>query len=228
MGMQSIPKNFRLLPSVSEKALRAAVKSFLASEPQWIARAIARDPALASKPEKEARKEVLLYQGLHAIALHRKAHALYEKGKVVEARQMSQAARQITVGIEIHPGAKIGRHFFIDHGTGIVIGETTVIGDDVMLYHRITLGSDGRWNSVTERRHPRIGNRVTVNTGVEMLGNSTIGDDVAVGAGTKIIGTVSVGKGARIGPQLVIRKDVPAGAVVVGYNPLTFDLVFKR
>lgn len=225
--MQAVPKNFKLLSAVDEKMLRAAVNDFLAAEPRWITEAIARDPALSSKLRSDAEKEVLLYQGLHAIALHRKAHALYLEGKTVEARQLSQAARQITVGIEIHPGAKIGKHFFIDHGTGIVIGETAVIGDDVMLYHRITLGSDGRWNSVTERRHPKLGNRVTVNTGVEILGNSTIGDDVTVGAGTKIIGTVNVGKEAKIGPQLVIRKDVPEQAVIVGYNPLTFDLVFR-
>lgn len=225
--MKRVPKDFNLLPSIDEKTLRAAIEDFLKAEPKWIDRAIEHDFALWRRPRHEVEKELLLYQGLHAIALHRKAHALYSKGKRVEARQLAQAVRRITAGIEIHPGAKIGKNFFIDHGTGIVIGEAAIIGDDVMFYHRVTLGSDGKPLPEGKRRHPKLGNRIVVNTGAELLGASTIGDDVLIGAGAKIIGNVSVGKGARIGPELVIRKNVPEKATVIGYNPQTFDLVFR-
>lgn len=225
--MLAAPKDFDLLPTVSPAMLRKAINDLLKSEPEWIDRAIEHDFALWNRPRREVEKELLLYQGLHAIALHRKAHALYVKGKRVEARSLAQAARRITAGVEIHPGAQIGRNFFIDHGTGIVIGEAAIIGDDVMFYHRVTLGSDGKPLPKGQRRHPKLGNRVVINTGAELLGASTIGDDVVIGAGAKIIGSIKVGKAARIGPELVIRKDVPEKATVIGYNPQTFDLVFR-
>lgn len=217
-------------PEISEKQLKAYIADFLQDEPDWIPRLIKRDPALSehlknvensSEAQQQAvlhevLKEALLYQGLHAIAIHKAAHALHQKHEFAQARALSQAARKETAGIEIHPGATIGKNFFIDHGTGVVIGGTAIIGDNVMLYHRVTLGSDGSKQPHGKPRHPKIGNNVTICTGAEVLGAATVGDDVVIGAGTKIIGNVTIGDGAKIGPQLVIRKDVKPGEVIIG------------
>ncbi|HTN34233.1 MAG TPA: serine O-acetyltransferase [Marinobacter sp.] len=134
------------------------------------------------------------YPGLHALWWHRLAHALWGFGLKWLARFISTIARWLT-GIEIHPGATIGRRFFIDHGMGVVIGETTVIGDDVTLYQGVTLGGTS-WNK--GKRHP------------------TIGNGVVIGAGAKILGPFEVGEGAKIGSNSVVTKAVPAGATVVG------------
>jgi len=151
--------------------------------------AVARDPAVQSRAEV-----VLGYPGVHAIWAYRAHHALWRRGHRLAARLLSQAARSAT-GIEIHPGATIGRRFFIDHGMGVVIGETAEVGDDVMIYHDVTLG--GRSLHRT-KRHP------------------TIGDGVVIGAGARVLGPVTVGAGAQIGANAVVVRDVPAGAVVVG------------
>lgn len=132
--------------------------------------------------------------GLHAIAAHRLSHMLWKKGWVFLARFISQLARFFT-GIEIHPGAVIGKRFFIDHGMGVVIGETAEIGDDVMMYHGVTLGGTGKDRG---KRHPSIGNGVTISTGA------------------KILGAIKVGDGAKIGANSVVLKDVPDGATIVG------------
>ncbi|MFT5987560.1 MAG: serine O-acetyltransferase [Marinobacter psychrophilus] len=134
------------------------------------------------------------YPGLHALLLHRVAHWLWGVGLKWLARTLSTLTRWFT-GIEIHPGATIGRRFFIDHGMGVVIGETTIIGDDVTLYQGVTLGGTS-WNR--GKRHP------------------TIGDGVVVGAGAKILGPFEVGAGAKVGSNSVVTKAVPAGATVVG------------
>lgn len=134
------------------------------------------------------------YPGLHALLFHRCNHWLWNKGLKWLARWMSTWSRWLT-GIEIHPGAKIGQRFFIDHGMGVVIGETAEIGDDVTLYHGVTLGGTS-WNK--GKRHP------------------TLEDGVIVGAGAKILGPFVVGKGAKIGSNAVVTKTVPAGATVVG------------
>lgn len=222
----TIPPDLTLLPEVSEDQLRKAVSVFLAKEPDYINTVISKDPALSSKPRDEAEREVLLYQGLHAIALHRQASEMYHNGNFLGARSLSQAARRTTGGIEIHPGARIGKNFFIDHGSGVVIGETAEIGDNVMLYHRVTLGSDAKTTD-GNRRHPKIGNNVTISTGAEVLGPATIDDDVTISAGTKVIGKVHIGANARIAPHLVIRKDVPENATVVDSdsrgNPIFTD-----
>ncbi len=148
-----------------------------------------RDPAARS------RLEVLLcYPGLHALLMHRLAHALWCRGWHLSARLVSQISRFLT-GIEIHPGARIGRRFFIDHGMGVVIGETTEIGDDVTLYQGVTLGGV---SSNTGKRHP------------------TIEDGVVIGAGAAVLGPFRVGRGARIGSNAVVLKEVPPGATVVG------------
>lgn len=131
--------------------------------------------------------EVLIcYPGLHAILLHRLAHGLYQIRLRLIARIVSQLARAIT-GIEIHPGAMIGRRFFIDHGMGVVIGETAVIGDDVILYQGVTLGGTGKDRG---KRHPTLGNQVVIGTGAKVLGNITLGNNVKVGAGSVVVHSV--------------------------------------
>ena len=129
---------------------------------------------------------VLCYPGFHAILLHRLAHRLYGSGLNLPARLISQFSRAIT-GIEIHPGATIGRRFFIDHGMGVVIGETSEIGDDVLLYQNVTLGGTGKERG---KRHPTIGNNVVIGTGAKVLGNIYIGNYVKVGAGSVVIHSV--------------------------------------
>ena len=138
--------------------------------------------------------EVLLYPGLHAIVSHRLAHRLYIRGMPFVPRLISQLARFLT-GIEIHPGATIGRGFFIDHGMGVVIGETTEIGDWVMLYQGVTLGGTGKQKG---KRHP------------------TIEDNVIVGVDASVLGAITIGAGARIGGGAVVVKDVPPHSTAVG------------
>lgn len=126
------------------------------------------------------------YPGFHAILLHRLAHKLYKMGLPLPARMISQFSRTLT-GIEIHPGATIGRRFFIDHGMGVVIGETAEIGDDVLVYQGVTLGGTGKEKG---KRHPTLGNHVVVGTGAKVLGNILIGDHVKIGAGSVVIHSV--------------------------------------
>ncbi|MBI2107580.1 serine acetyltransferase [Candidatus Woesearchaeota archaeon] len=141
--------------------------------------------------------EVFLYQGVHAIWMHRIAHSIYSAGVPFLPRLLSQISRLLT-SIEIHPGAKIGRRFFIDHGHGIVIGETAEIGDDVMMYHGVTLGGHGWWvDKKGQKRHPTIGNNVTL------------------GVGCKILGPVTVGNNSKIGAGAIVIDDVPPNSTVV-------------
>jgi serine O-acetyltransferase len=129
---------------------------------------------------------VLCYPGFHAVLLHRLAHKLYLQGLTVPARLISQLGRSLT-GIEIHPGARIGRRFFIDHGMGVVIGETSEIGDDVLMYQNVTLGGTGKDRG---KRHPTIGNNVVIGTGAKILGDIRVGNFVKVGAGSVVIRSV--------------------------------------
>ncbi|TDT45658.1 serine O-acetyltransferase [Fonticella tunisiensis] len=150
---------------------------------------------LKKDPAAKSLFEVLTcYPGLHAVLFYRLAHRLYLRKRYTLARIISQIARSLT-GIEIHPGAKIGKGLFIDHGMGVVIGETAEIGDNVTIYHGVTLGGVGNEKG---KRHP------------------TIGDNVMIGAGAKILGPIKVGNGARIGANSVVLKDVPDRATVVG------------
>jgi len=128
---------------------------------------------------------ILCYPGFHAILAHRLAHKLYRAGLPLVPRVISQCSRFLT-GIEIHPGAQIGRRFFIDHGMGVVIGETTEIGDDVLLYQGVTLGGTGNEKG---KRHPTLGNHVVVGTGAKILGGIRIGDNVKIGAGSVVSGS---------------------------------------
>jgi len=148
-----------------------------------------RDPAAKSYLEV-----ILCYPGLHAVICHRIAHGLYRRRWYVAARLISQISRFFT-GIEIHPGAAIGRRFFIDHGSGIVIGETTEIGDDVTLYQGVTLGGTGKDKG---KRHPTIGNNVTI------------------GSGAKILGPISIGHNAKIGAGAVVVRCIPPNSTAVG------------
>lgn len=136
------------------------------------------DPAAKSVLEV-----VLCYPGFHATLLHRLAHKLYKWNVPLAPRVISQLSRTLT-GIEIHPGATIGRRFFIDHGMGVVIGETAEIGDDVLVYQGVTLGGTGKEKG---KRHPTIGNHVVIGTGAKVLGNIRIGDYVKIGAGSVVV-----------------------------------------
>ena len=140
-----------------------------------------RDPAAQSVIEV-----ILCYGGLHAIWLHRPSHALYVRGWVLLPRLISNFARFLT-GIEIHPGATIGEGFFIDHGTGIVIGETAEVGRNVTLYQGVTLGGTGKEKG---KRHPTLGNNVVVASGAKVLGSFTVGDHAKIGAGSVVLGPV--------------------------------------
>jgi serine O-acetyltransferase len=142
------------------------------------------DTIFREDPAAKSVLEILLcYPGLHAVLLHRLAHKLYLWNLPLIPRLISQVGRFLT-GIEIHPGATIGRRFFIDHGDGVVIGETTEIGDGVLIYQGVTLGGTGKEKG---KRHPTIGNCVVVGTGAKVLGNITIGDHVKIGAGSVVI-----------------------------------------
>lgn len=148
-----------------------------------------RDPAARGLLEV-----ILCYPGLHAVITHRISHSLYKKGFIVLPRIISNISRFFT-GIEIHPGAKIGRRLFIDHGTGVVIGETTEIGDDVTIYQGATLGGTGKEKG---KRHPTIGNNVVISSGAKVLGPFKVGDNSKIGAGS------------------VVLKEVPPNCTVVG------------
>jgi serine O-acetyltransferase len=152
------------------------------------------DNALRLDPAARSRLEVLLcYSGLHAVWLHRAAHFLWRNGFHLLGRLVSQTSRFLT-GIEIHPAAKIGRRLFIDHGMGVVVGETAEIGDDVTLYQQVTLGGIKLGRG---KRHP------------------TLEDGVICGAGATVLGGFTVGRGARIGPNALVLREVPAGAKVL-------------
>lgn len=147
------------------------------------------DPAAKSEVEV-----LLLYPSVHALILYRIAHKLYSKKLFFVARLISQLGRFLT-GIEIHPGAKIGRGLFIDHGMGVVIGETAEVGDNVTIYHEVTLGGTGKEKG---KRHP------------------TIGDNVIIGSGAKVLGPIYIGNNVKIGANSVVLKDVPSYATAVG------------
>lgn len=150
-----------------------------------------RDPAARTNVEV-----ALAYPGVHALWAHRVAHAMWNRSESLKlpARLLSQTARFIT-GIEIHPGAKLGRRLFIDHGMGVVIGETAEVGEDVMLYHGTTLGGVSLNKG---KRHPTVGDRVTI------------------GAGAKVLGPITLGSDSQVGANAVVIRDVPDGVTAVG------------
>lgn len=170
---------------IKRKVWRSLTVSFLSNEIKVIKE---KDPAIKSSIE------VILYPGFWANINHRFAHYFYEKKWFFVARFISQFSRLLT-GIEIHPGAKIGKGFFIDHGMGVVIGETCEIGDNVLLYQGVTLGGTGKDSG---KRHPTIGNNVLIGSGVKVLGPITVGNNVRIGSGS------------------VVLKDVPDDVTAVG------------
>lgn len=160
--------------------------------------------------------EVVLYQGLWAIWCYRLAHVLWRANVPLVPRLISQIVRAMTA-IEIHPGAAIGRRCFIDHGAGVVIGETAVVGNDVMLYHGVTLGARGWWKDAKgAKRHPTIGDNVTLGVGCSILGPVTVGDDSRIGAHALVVSDVPAGS-IVLAPQGEIT---PIGAFVGGTDPL--------
>jgi serine O-acetyltransferase len=164
---------------------------------------------------KSAIEIFFCYPGFHAILLHRVAHKLYTSGFQLLARIVSQINRMLT-GIEIHPGATIGRRCFIDHGMGVVIGETTEIGDDVLLYQGVTLGGTGKEKG---KRHPTIGNNVVIGTGAKILGNIMIGDHTKIGAGSVVIRSVPDHSTVVGVPGRVVRSGVDIGDLEHGTLP---------
>ena len=162
-----------------------------------VASVLERDPAAKSKWEV-----LLCYPYVKAMAYHRIAHRQYQKGHTTVARWISQHARHVT-GIEIHPGAQIGKGFFIDHGNGVVIGETTIIGDNVTVYQGVTLGGTGK---DTGKRHPTIGNNVTIGAGAKVLGPVHIGDNTKIAAGAVVLREIPADSTAVGIPAKVVRK----------------------
>lgn len=160
-----------------------------------------RDPAATSDAEV-----MLLYSGFHAVTLHRAAHALHKRGHKFSARAISQFSKLLT-GIEIHPGAKIGKGLVIDHGSGVVIGETAEIGDNCTLYQGVTLGGTGK---DTGKRHP------------------TLGNNVLVGSGAKVLGPFKVGDGAKIASNAVVLEEVPEKATAVGVPARVVRIAGKK
>ncbi len=174
-----------------------ALQNVIARAREDIAVVFEKDPAATSVAE------VLLYPHLHALWLHRLAHRSYLKGRRFTPRLIALFARFITGGIDIHPGATIGRRFFIDHGSGVVIGETAVVGDDVMLYHQVTLGATGWWKDMKRgrgaKRHP------------------TIEDHVVLGSGATVLGDVTVGAWSKVGAQALVIESLPPHSIVLGH-----------
>src|SRR5438067_7183843 len=173
------------------------LRDLIARAREDIAVVFAKDPAATSV------WEVLFYPHLHAVWLHHLAHHFYRKGHRVGPRLLALFARFISGGIDIHPGAIIGRRFFIDHGSGVVIGETTVIGDDVMLYHAVTLGATGWWKDMkrgrASKRHP------------------TVEDHVVIGSGATILGPITIGAFSKIGAQALVIESLPPHSIVLGH-----------
>ena len=157
------------------------------------------DNAVRLDPSLRTRWEALCVSpGLYAIWFHRFAHKLWLRKFRILARIVSNIARLYT-GVEIHPGARIGKRVFIDHGMGVVIGETSVIGDDVLIYHGVTLGGIA---NISDKRHP------------------TIGNNVVIGAGAKILGNIIIGNGAKVGANALVVQDVPAGKTIIAAKGL--------
>ena len=171
-----------------------------------------RDPAAKSRIEV-----LTLYSGLHALLMYRVAHKLHVKGHTYPARLISQSAKFLT-GIEIHPGATIGKGLFIDHGSGVVIGETTIIGDNCTIYQGVTLGGTGK---ETGKRHPTLGNNVMVGSGAKLLGSFTVGDNSKIAAGAVVLRDV---------PENCTAVGVPAKVVIrsgvkVERDPIDLDQI---
>ncbi len=199
--MNTTPKfkiNF-VIKSALGKSVYRKVKDILSD----IDSVCERDPAAHGRLEV-----MLLYSGVHALLVHRLSHYLHSRGMKLTARTLSQLARFFT-GIEIHPGATIGRGLFIDHGSGVVIGETAIVGDNCTLYQGVTLGGTGKESG---KRHPTLGDNVMVGAGAKLLGNFTVGSNSKIAAGAVVLGDVPENSTAVGIPAKVVRRD---GAKIV-------------
>ncbi|MBR6676217.1 MAG: serine O-acetyltransferase [Clostridia bacterium] len=194
-GTKKIEKGAKAL---CEKVVPAPVKNFIKDASEDIDAICERDPAVKSRAEA-----ALLYSGFHAIMAYRIANKLYRTEHFTSARFVSQSARFLT-GIEIHPGATIGKGLFIDHGSGVVIGETAIIGDNCTLYQGVTLGGTGK---DTGKRHPTLGDNVMVGAGAKVLGNFTVGSGAKIAAGAVVLGPVPENCTAVGIPAHVVRKE---------------------
>jgi len=197
----SVKKNKNKKPdlkSAAKKLVPKPVADFVRDASEDIDAICQRDPAVKSRTEA-----ALLYSGFHALMAYRLAHKLYEKEHYTSARFVSQSARFFT-GIEIHPGAQIGKGLFIDHGSGVVIGETTIIGDNCTLYQGVTLGGTGK---DTGKRHPTLGDNVMVGAGAKVLGNFTVGSGAKIAAGAVVLGPVPENCTAVGIPAHVVRRE---------------------
>jgi len=170
------------------------------------------DNIMKNDPAARRKIDLILYPSVHALIAYRISNKLYKKKCYFLARLISQLWRGFT-GIEIHPGATIGKGFFIDHGMGVVIGETAVVGDHVLMYHGATLGATGKDNS--GKRHPTVGNNVIIGSGVKVLGNVTIGDNSKIGANAVVLKDIPANSTAVGIPAKIIKKKVPS---IVEYN----------
>jgi serine O-acetyltransferase len=174
-----------------------------------------RDPAAHNRVEA-----ALLYPGVHAIWTHRVSHAMWQRGAKLPARALAQASRMIT-NIEIHPGAQLGPRLFIDHGAGVVLGETAVLGSDVTLYHGVTLGGT---SLDPVKRHPTLGDRVMVGAGAKLLGPINVGDDSKVGANAVLIRSVEPGSVVVGVPGQVIAGSSPQTPATGDHDPVAFTV----
>ena len=194
---QSVAKNGSKIAKAASAVTKKAVKEIK----EDVATVRERDPAASSDLEV-----LLLYSGFHAVLSHRLAHALHKRGHVFAARAVSQTAKFVT-GVEIHPGAKIGRGIFIDHGCGVVIGETAEVGDNCTIYQGVTLGGTGK---DVGKRHP------------------TVGNNVMIGAGAKVLGPFTVGDNSKIAANAVVLHAVPANSTAVGIPARVVSINNKR
>ena len=194
---RSVGKVRAMIPKSARDLVPKSVRELCSEAAEDIDAIIERDPAVKSRTEA-----ALLYSGLHAILAYRVANKLYKKDRFTMARLISQTARFLT-GVEIHPGATIGKGLFIDHGSGVVIGETTIIGDNCTLYQGVTLGGTGKESG---KRHPTLGNNVMVGAGAKVLGNFTVGDNSKIAAGAVVLGPVPECSTAVGIPAHVIRR----------------------
>ena len=219
-----------------ESQVRGFSEAYLKKHPGYVETVKRNDPVLREVSGQDLIDSVLLYQGLHAIALHQAAHENYEQYiaardagdrktasmRLIKSRGISQGVRRLTAGIEIHPGAQIGENFFIDHGAGVVIGETCEIGNNVSLYHDVTLGAAAGKEAETnrygiKRRHPKIGSDrpdskgVTLSKGVAVLGPITIGDGSTLASCALLEGKIVTGEDVSIGTEALVKGDVTIG-----------------
>ncbi len=216
------------------------VNSYLDSHPDFVNVAQDKDAALKGKSAADTKSELAAYPWVAAVAVHEEAHKLYKTGnslKKVQARKLSEAVHSRT-GIDIHPGAEIGKNCFIDHGTGVVVGETAKIGDNTLIYHGVTLGAYGYPTESNPRklahRHPQIGSDCTLSVGVNVLGKIRIGNSVTISPNAILSGNnlivgdnVSIGRSVQIGDnnQIAAGVKIGTGAVIPkGMGLITEDV----